>query len=588
MRTGFKVSLSSTGEVSFQTFGEPHPLVTYSENAAIVIGRIYYQEDLKEQFPKALVNKITSAADLVYSLYLNYGYESLTYLEGEFALVIYDAEQYCLLTLRDPLGSYPLYWTLQQDNLEISTHLKQLPQSSINLDFLASFLITPFAFVELDTEQTVDQKIQKVLPGKLLNLNHTYRVKKLWEWDWLTKIVPITDIGLPAAAEKFLELLQKAIAERMNYGKTASHLSGGMDSSAITCLAKELTTLSLVYKIPSLAPETKYIEMILKDNPGLDSHYVDGDNCLDFQWFEEAIPLHDEPYQGLCSFPMDRAIIKASAELGVNTILTGIGAEIITQGNRYYLGDLLRQGKYKKLLDAAKAWAKTKNTNLWAILYPFALYPLTPPLLKQGIPTLLRRGYAQDINLSPYSVPPWIKADFAKTYHLWEKSLDLMTPSGNTSLESSYQILGLKAFMGNWNNWYLANDVNIHLSHPFLDPRLITFCLGLPTALRENPYLAKPVLQEAMKGILPEPIRTRRYKANFNEVYGKGLNRHLPQLRQLILESGVEQLGIFDKQILIDKIEQQAIGLGNVVSGSRINNSLALIAWYKLTFGQKT
>ena len=90
-----------------------------------------------------------------------------------------------------------------------------------------------------------------------------------------------------------------------------------------------------------------------------------------------------------------------------------------------------------------------------------------------------------------------------------------------------------------------------------------------------------------MKGILPEPIRTRRYKANFNEVYGKGLNRHLPQLRQLILESGIEQLGIFDKEILIDKIEQQAIGLGNVVSGSRINNSLALIAWYQLTFGQK-
>jgi asparagine synthase (glutamine-hydrolysing) len=285
---------------------------------------------------------------------------------------------------------------------------------------------------------------------------------------------------------------------------------------------------------------------------------------------------------------MDRAIIKASAELGVNTILTGIGAEIITQGNRYYLGDLLRQGKYKTLLDAAKAWAKAKNTNLWAIVYPFALYPLTPSFLKQGIPTLLRRGYAQDINVSPYSIPPWIKADFAKTYHLWEKSLDLMTPSGNTSLESSYQILGLKAFMGNWNNWYLANDVNIHLSHPFLDPRLISFCLSLPTALRENPYLPKPVLQEAMKGILPEPVRTRRYKANFNEVYGKGLNRHLPQLRQLILESGVEQLGIFDKQILIDKIEQQAIGLGNVVSGSRINNSLALIAWYKLTFGQKT
>jgi asparagine synthase (glutamine-hydrolysing) len=568
-RQGFKINLEVTGQIQWQIFPSVHPLVSYYPDTVAVLGRVYYQAALKTRFPDAFLDQELSPATLVFHLYQAYGWEALTYLEGEFALAIYDRQKCGLILARDPLGSYPLYWQQLGETLEISTNLSQLASPSLNLDFLGSFLMTPFAFVELDTQATVYQESQRVLAGHLLYLQPNSVVKKLWAWNWQTKIIPTESITLAEASGNFLELLRQAIAERQNFGKTASHLSGGMDSSTITCLGIDLLPLSLVYKLESLAQETAYIEMICQAYPHLQAHYIDADRCLDFQWFLDKIPEHDEPYQGLGSFPMDRALLQLAAQLEINTVLTGMGAEIISQGNYYYLADLLHQGKLRQLLQQTKAWARAKNLNPWALLYPFALAPLLP------------KAWIQVRNPETYRVPPWISNDFAQAYQLEEKGLENRPhlQQGET-LERSQNLRGIQSSVGSWVNWYLANPLNIHLSHPFLDPRLIVFSLGLPLTLRSDPALTKPLLQEATKGILPEPIRTRRYKANFNEVYQRGLSQALPHLKRMILESPWQKLGIFEPETLIEAVERQALGVGTVVSGSRLNNSLALIAWF--------
>jgi len=50
---------------------------------------------------------------------------------------------------------------------------------------------------------------------------------------------------------------------------------------------------------------------------------------------------------------------------------------------------------------------------------------------------------------------------------------------------------------------------------PFLDYRLIDFVFTLPDTLRVNGIQTKYVLREAMRGVLPEPIRTRTDKIGF-------------------------------------------------------------------------
>ena len=602
MRTGFEVILETDRKAKFHLFRSQqfpqNSLITFAQDSTtgievVLMGRIYYQDDLKNHFPEAFQQDLASDAALVLAIFRDYGSKALEQLEGEFALVIFDRQQQCLLAMRDPLGNYPLYWISNGKTLRVSTNLRllaqQSPPASINRDFLASFLMFPYAYVELATEQTAFEGIRRLLPGHLLALYPDRRITKIWSWDWLQQIQPREHITLAEAGSQFTHIFRQAIAERIKNGKIASHLSGGMDSSSVVCIARDLlppeklTTLSLVYRIRSLVGETDYIQMVVEQGKAIAPHYLDGDAALDFQWFTDQIPEHDEPYPGLFHLAMEKVLVDLASGLGVTTIFTGGGSELITEGNRYHLADLIRQGHWNKALQIARQWSQAKNQSLWSILHQLGIEPLLPLVLRGGISTTLRGGYGSWPKLGSFDIPPWILPDFARKYGMGDKAAATIKQLSQYPVEQSFNLLGLRASSGNWADWYLAAPLGIHISEPFLDRRLITYCLSLPRELREIPGVPKPLLQEAMKGILPEPIRTRQFKRNFNEVYWKGLEQNLPDLEEMVHQSSIDELGIFDKSQLIQVMGQHAIGIGNVRSGSRISSSLALIAWFDQT-----
>ncbi len=332
MRAGFEVILKTDRKANFNVFTSQklpkESLITFAQDsttsmATVLMGRIYYQDDLKNHFPEAFQQDLTSDADLVLAIFRHYGLPGLEKLEGEFALVVFDPKKQCLLALRDPLGNYPLYWISDGKTLRVSTNLKLLSQrssqASINQDFLASFLMFPYAFVELNSEQTALEGIQRILPGTLLALHPNGNVNKIWSWDWLQHIQPIENITLPEAGSQFTDIFRQGIAERIKNGKIASHLSGGMDSSSVVCIARDLLspekliTLSLVYQIRSLVGETDYIQMVVDRGGAIEPHYLDGDAASDFQWFPDQIPEHDEPYPGLFHLAMEKVLVDLAA-----------------------------------------------------------------------------------------------------------------------------------------------------------------------------------------------------------------------------------------------------------------------------------
>lgn len=54
------------------------------------------------------------------------------------------------------------------------------------------------------------------------------------------------------------------------------------------------------------------------------------------------------------------------------------------------------------------------------------------------------------------------------------------------------------------------------LRSPFLDYRLVTYCFSLGPEVRFRDGLTKWIAREAVKGIMPEAVRTRRWKIGFN------------------------------------------------------------------------
>ncbi len=133
---------------------------------------------------------------------------------------------------------------------------------------------------------------------------------------------------------------------------------------------------------------------------------------------------------------------------------------------------------------------------------------------------------------------------------------------------------------GDWVRWNLAAPLGLNLSHPFRDPRLVAFTLGLSPRLRGVPGLTKPVLQAGMRGLLPEGIRTKRCSPGFDDLFGLGLRKNLTHLEQMVRTSAIHELGVFDPERLIPALGQAALGIGDSQATDRLDKTLALTAWF--------
>src|SRR5262249_40549692 len=150
----------------------------------------------------------------------------------------------------------------------------------------------------------------------------------------------------------YSNLLREAVRQRV-CGRTASHLSGGMDSTSVALIARDwidsgvgeppLHALTLVYaRLPSLAREQPYVEIALGQR-GIQPHCIEADDLLAFDEYAEP-PVHDEPCAELHHFGRQRVLLEAGLRAGVGTVLTGEGADDFLDIPPYYLADLVRRG----------------------------------------------------------------------------------------------------------------------------------------------------------------------------------------------------------------------------------------------------
>src|SRR5690242_8102966 len=113
----------------------------------------------------------------------------------------------------------------------------------------------PTSSSERPAEACVYEGVVRVLPDTIVSIDVvTGRVTRDRYWTWLDRMSdPGTD-RLDKVAPHYAELLREAVRQRAR-GRTASHLSGGMDSTSVSLIALDLVpsgaiphALSLIYE----------------------------------------------------------------------------------------------------------------------------------------------------------------------------------------------------------------------------------------------------------------------------------------------------------------------------------------------------
>jgi asparagine synthase (glutamine-hydrolysing) len=120
--------------------------------------------------------------------------------------------------------------------------------------------------------------------------------------------------------------------------------------------------------------------------------------------------------------------------------------------------------------------------------------------------------------------------------------------------------------------------------YPFLDRELLEFSLQLPPESRVRPGAPKWILRAAMRGRLPEEIRTRRGKGHVGARAVWALRHERTQLEALIRDPILGQLGCVDPSRL--RAAMEAAWKGHVPNTVLLLSVLALETWLAVSYNR--
>jgi asparagine synthase (glutamine-hydrolysing) len=494
--------------------------------------------------------KITDS-DLILATYQTWGEQCPEKLIGDFAFAIWDKQKQQLFCARDHFGVKPLYYHSSDSIFVFASEIKaifclpKIPQV-INEERIGDYLIGNFD----DLTITSYQNIFRLPPASFMTVtSERISINSYWSLD------PVKETCLNSDEEyaaKFLEIFTEAVRCRLrSCSNVGSMLSGGLDSSSITCMARkllpeeqQLPTFSAIFDRVKECDERQYINTILKRG-NYQPHYLNADLRTPLTDINKIFEHEDEAFFAPGFAMMTWGICELARNKGVNILLDGYDGDSTVCHGSGYLHELAREGYWLRLWQEIRGVAKVYNESAWQgfwnYFYAYTLSRSKPIKLWGKINGKLRKTFSiqKDLAQSIYSS---FNLDFVKRIDLKqrEQKLEEVESSSNQTCQAEhYRILtqGIHAF-GLEIFDKAAAAFSLELRYPFWDKRLVEFCFSLPPEQKLSQGWSRIIMRRAMENILPSEVQWRTSKMDFtpNLVYGL-LNQEKQTLRQLIFHN---------------------------------------------------
>jgi asparagine synthase (glutamine-hydrolysing) len=480
-------------------------------------GEIYNYLEIRGELERRGANfRSHSDTEVILEAYKQWGTECLSRFNGMFAFALYDSVRGVLFCARDRYGEKPFLFGFGSDFFAFASEYKALlqhPGLSLEIDEWRLLRAAHNPSTGLDADrQTVFNDVQQLLPGEAMEVDVSSFSRKLLNY-W--EVLPTESAAYADEAvvfDEFRELLTDSVRLRLRSDvPVGSCLSGGLDSSAIVCIVRQLLGDDAEYntftgRFPgTAADEWQYAEQVI-DSINVKSHVVEPtaegflDDLPDFMWFNEL------PVGGSSQYAQ-WSVFRLAKENGVTVLLDGQGADEILGGYEQYFA------KYVESLRQSGDTARlARELPMIRARYPLAL---TPPLrgLRDRLPFRLRHWISNQKGIGTnmmYGLRPEVARLLAKENALPE--LDGFNPLNNALVQDSFgRFLTTLLRYGDRNSMAHSREVRL----PFCDHRIAEFVMRLPPHLILGEIQTKRLLRESMRGILPEGIRTRWNKQGF-------------------------------------------------------------------------
>lgn len=551
-------------------------------------GEIYNHQEIRKDLI-ARGHKLQTSCDteVLAHLYEEKGDTFSDYLNGMFAIALWDTTNRRLLLVRDRLGIKPLYLAQTDDMLIFASELRaiiQHPKVSREVDVMAfSEYLT---FQHTIPPRTILSGVQRLPAGHMAVYEKgSLTVREYWDIRFPEEHG--TDLGEEVYVERFRELFATSVKRRlMSDVPLGVFLSGGIDSSSIVAMMSQLgvrekRTYALGYPEGDLYGELSHASLVAKHFRTNHEELI-----ISSQDYRDAIPNFalyiDDPVSddvGLLFM-----LLAKRARKDVTVILCGQGADETLGG--YGLDWVQHRFDRIRQFQRMPRWLR------------YSVPAFMAPLLPKNLRSLLARGNRNisEINSEENRTLAWqFEAEEKRLYSpilrdVEEHCQDVVreTYTRSRTRDPLHQILYVYIKIALAENLLMHGDKmamahSVELRVPFLDHELVELVAKTPSRYivkreADGGYTTKNLLKRAMCGILPEVILSRpktAFPIPLKEWFQTALADYC---KDVLLSNGAKTSGFYDTK-QVKKLLYSHINSPTTKSTSHIKNLLFFEMW---------
>jgi len=333
-------------------------------------GEIFNYLELREDLEKrGHVFRTKSDTETLVHLYEEKELDFVNDLNGQFAIALWDRARRRLVLARDRVGIRPLFHaTLADGSVVFGSEMKALfAHGAVRAE------IDPVAVGQIATlwvavpPRTSFKGVDELGPGRMLVLEREHRSERCYWRHQFPRMHEYQHRSIDYWQERVRELLDDAVRLQLRSDvPVATYLSGGIDSSILTALAKhhhvnDLMTFSVGFSDARFDERDYQRQMV--EHLQTDHRQIEVDSSDIGRAFGDVVWFAERPMMRTAPAPLLRlsGLVRAN---GIKVVLSGEGADEIFGGY-----DLFREDKIRRF--CGRSPTSNRRPMLFSRLYSY-------------------------------------------------------------------------------------------------------------------------------------------------------------------------------------------------------------------------
>jgi asparagine synthase (glutamine-hydrolysing) len=486
-------------------------------------GEIFnYVELRKELLRKGHRFSTHSDTEVILHLYEEKGEDCVKYLNGQWALAIWNKQRRRLFLSRDRMGVRPLFYTQANNAFIFASEIKAtFAHPGVTREIDVHGLDEVFTYWCTIPPTTLFRNVHELPPGHSMTVDADgVVVRPYWENQFERESEVVSSSREQAYTDELLQLLIDATQIRLRSDvPVGAYLSGGLDSTLTTALVKKQTNARLrTFSVAFDAPEYDESSFQADAVRFLDTEHQEircsknqiGEVFPEVMWHTEKPVLRTAPAP---MYLLSRLVRNS----GYKVVVTGEGADEVLGGY-----DIFKETKIRRF------WESQPDSRMRPTLLR-RLYPYLPNLQNQ--PDAYRKAFFHinvDSNLRSFfsHIPRWQLTAKLKLFFSDAVRAEIGNDDGYSKVRSRLP----KSYSG-WDSFCQAQYLEtkfllpgyilssqgdrVAMAHsvegrfPFLDHRVVEFASKLPISLKMKVLNEKYLLKRCAAGLIPPSILKR-------------------------------------------------------------------------------